>query len=261
MGLDTAIAWTDHTFNLAWGCVKVSPGCANCYADTLSDKRGYDVWGPNRERRTFGDTYWNQPRLWNRSAIAHGVQRRVFCSSMTDVMLDDPVLDRERRKLWPLIRETPALDWLLLTKRPENYRRFLPDDWGDGYANVWLGTSIESNDYADRADELRAVPARLRFISYEPALGPLDKLNLAGLDWVIYGGESGPGYRQHDPQWARDIRARCEAAGVVFFFKQAPAYRTEQIIELDGEVVRAWPESPAYAKRLPVLGQLFSGSR
>lgn len=257
MGLDTAIAWTDHTFNLAWGCEKVSPGCKNCYADTLSGRKGFDVWGPNRERRTFGDNYWHQPVKWNRAAEAAGERRRVFCSSMTDVMLDDPTLARERLKLWPLIRSTPWLDWLLLTKRPENYARFLPPDWGGGYPNVWIGTSIESNEYVGRADFIREVPATVRFISYEPALGPLDDLNLAGLHWIIYGGESGPGYRGHDVQWARDIRARCEAAGVAFFYKQSPAPRTEMHITLDGEIVRSYPRVT-----LPVLGGagLFGGA-
>ena len=106
---------------------------------------------------------------------------------------------------------------------------------------MWLGTSIESNDYIMRAWDLRRIPALVRFVSYEPALGPLDELDLDGLDWIIYGGESGSGYRPHDVQWARDMRRRCDEAGAAFFYKQSAAPRTEMGIELDGEIVRAYP--------------------
>ena len=129
---------------------------------------------------------------WNREAEANGIRQRVFCSSMCDVFEDHPTIDAEREKLWPLIRATPSLDWQLLTKRADRMADRLPADWGGGYPNVWIGVSIENNDYVDRADRIRDIPAVVRFISYEPALGPLDQLNLSGIDWVIYGGESGP---------------------------------------------------------------------
>ena len=147
----------------------------------------------------------------------------------------------ERAKLFDAIRLTPALDWQLLTKRPENFARFLPADWGQGWPNVWLGVSIETMDYAGRADILRGIPAAVRFLSYEPALGPLDGLDLTGIDWVIYGGESGPGFRGHDLAWPRAMRAKCEAAGIAFFYKQSPAHRTEMGTTLDGETVRKYP--------------------
>ncbi len=243
----TIIAWTNKTFNIAWGCTKVSPGCKNCYADTLSSRYGHDVWGPKKPRRVFGAKHWAEPVKWNREAADAGERCRVFSSSMCDIFEDHPTIDAERQKLWDLIRATPWLDWQLLTKRPERILANLPADWGKGYANVWMGTSIENNDYVGRADELRKIPATVRFISYEPALGPLDKLNLAGLDWLIQGGESGPGWRPMDLQWARDIKARCEAAGVAYFFKQSAAHRTEMGIELDGQIVRNYPQ-----RRIPL---------
>lgn len=251
MSEKTIVAWTDSTWNLAWGCVKVSDGCKFCYAENLADHgvRAYKkegevvgVWGPNRPRRTFGASHWAEPLKWERTAVKAGRRHRVFCSSMTDVFLDDPIIDAEREKLWPLIRQTPHLDWQLLTKRPERIAECLPADWGNsGWPNVWLGTSIEDMRVAERADFLREVPAVVRFISYEPALGPLVDIDLTGIDWLIQGGESGSGYRPMDLQWARDMRDTCERKGVAYFFKQSAAYRTEMGIELDGEIVRNYP--------------------
>ena len=241
MGDVTAIAWTDHTFNIAWGCVKISPGCTNCYADTLSHRYNCDVWGPQKPRRIFAEKYWQQPVTWNREAKEAGRRARVFSSSMCDIFEDHPTIDVERAKLWKTIKATPFLDWQLLTKRADRMASLLPPDWGNGYPNVWLGVSIESNEYSWRMKELAQVPAVIRFVSYEPALGPLDQLELASLDWLIYGGESGPTYRNHDLQWARDIRARCDAAGVTFYYKQSPGRYTEMGIELDGVIVRNYP--------------------
>jgi protein gp37 len=129
----------------------------------------------------------------------------------------------------------------MLTKRPQNIGKFLPEDWEQGYRNVWLGTSVEDMRVAERADILREIPAVVRFVSYEPALGPLNDLDLTGIDWVIFGGESGSGFRPMDIQWARDIRTKCEENGTAFFFKQSAAFRTETGIELDGQVVRQFP--------------------
>lgn len=241
MASKTIIAWTDHTFNIAWGCVKVSPGCKNCYADKLSSRYGQSVWGPNNPRRTFGQKHWDEPLKWNLEAKRAGIRRRVFSSSMCDWCEDHPTIINEAKRLWPLIRATPWLDWQLLTKRADRIADSLPTDWLDGYPNAWLGVSIENNDYTWRADHLRIIPATVRFISYEPALGPLDQLDLTGIDWVIYGGESGPKFRPHDSQWARDMRDRCQASGTAFFFKQSSAYRTEMGIELDGEIIRQYP--------------------
>lgn len=246
MSQTTLIAWTDHTFNIAWGCMKVSPGCKHCYAETLSSSArigSFRVWGPSSPRRTFGADHWKHPDRWQRAAMREGRRHRVFTSSMCDLFEDHPTIDEERAKLWPVIARTPALDWQLLTKRADRIASGLPPGWGQGWPNVWLGVSIENNDYVWRADQLRRIPAVVRFVSYEPALGPLDALDLAGIHWVIVGGESGPGYRPMDVQWARDMRARCKAAGVAFFFKQSAAPRTEMGIHLDGKLVREYPQT------------------
>lgn len=248
MAEKTLIAWTDHTFNVAWGCVKVSPGCKNCYADTLAGRYGHDVWGPGKARRTFGAKHWAEPLAWDRLAADEGRAHRVFCSSMCDVFEDHPTIDAERAKLWTLIGATPNLHWQLLTKRPERVAANLPANWSEIRGRVWLGVSIESAEYADRADYIRHIGSAVRFVSYEPALGPLaGALDLRGLDWIIYGGESGPRFRPEDKQWARDMRDACAAAGVAFFHKQSAAQYTERGIELDGKIVREYP-----APRVPL---------
>lgn len=247
MAETTLIAWTDHTFNPWMGCTKVSEGCRNCYAETLTRNRmGLTLWGPLAGRQiTKGP--WANVGKWQREAAA-GVpgilgrgQHLVFTGSLCDWAEDRPDLLEPRARMWDVIRSSPNLWFQMLTKRPQNIRRFLPDDWGDGYQNVWLGTSVEDMRVAARADILRDIPAVVRFLSYEPALGPLNDLDLRGIDWVIFGGESGPGFRQADLQWARDMRANCEERGVAFFFKQSSAFHTERGIELDGEVVRNFP--------------------
>ena len=128
MSADSKIEWTDHTFNIVWGCTKVSPGCKHCYAEGTAVWRGHDVWGPDKPRRLLSDAYWREPLKWNAAAQAAGKTARVFCSSMADVFEDREGLD-ERAKLWPLIEETPWLRWLLLTKRPENVRDTVPASW------------------------------------------------------------------------------------------------------------------------------------
>lgn len=304
MAENTSIEWTDHTFNPWRGCTKVSPGCANCYADKQSKRNPsvLGVWGPDGKRVVAAESYWRQPLKWNREAERDGVRRRVFCASMADVFEDwqGPILsnvpgtelwvtalgeflrpqtalindqsralamrtqhpatmDDVRRRLFALIDATPHLDWILLTKRPENIRRMWPklecghpcDGYLDGTScqggceykyrhNVWIGTSVEDQP---RADE--RIPELLKcldlspvlFLSCEPLLGPVDigwfgvvgpsRSHTAGghpssldIDWVIVGGESGSRARPMHPQWARDIRDQCQAAGVPFFFKQ-----------------------------------------
>lgn len=250
MASQTRISWTDSTFNPWLGCTRISPGCQHCYAETLTRNRmGKELWGPSAPRPVTSDSYWRQPLKWNRLAIEEGRRIRVFCGSLCDWAEDHPTAEATRPKLWDLIRRTPALDWQLLTKRADRLASCLPSDWGSGFGNVWLGVSIENNAYTWRADHLRRIPATVRFVSYEPALGPLDQLDLSGIGWVLYGGESGPGFRPHDPQWARDMRARCRAAGVAFFFKQHSDYRTELRTTLDGQTIQ---ESPARGLPLPV---------
>ena len=242
MGANSKIEWTHHTFNPWWGCVKVSPGCEHCYAETFSKRTGHHIWGPaaTTQRRLFGNKHWAEPLKWNREAEAAGERHRVFCASMADVFEDHPQLISERVRLWRLIEDTPHLDWLLLTKRPENTTRMMPT-YLHGYPrNIWLGTSVENQQQADkRIPELLKVPAAVRFLSCEPLLGLVDisgrsldsvwindindplineECNL--IDWVIVGGESGPKARPMHPNWARSLRDQCTAAGVAFHFKQ-----------------------------------------
>ncbi len=242
MGQTTGISWTTSTFNPVWGCVKVSPGCNSCYAETLSRRYGHNIWGPAKTtpRRTFGDKHWNEPRLWNIKAAASGQPWRVFCGSMCDVFEDHPQLTPERAKLWTLIDETPALTWQLLTKRPENIRRMLPTRWhGMAPENVWLGTSAEDQVRADqRIPRLWDVGAPVYWVSYEPALGPVDftgfmshdpmnpdpgiigRRHTPGIQWIIVGGESGPGARPFNLWWAEHTIAQCRAGGSAPFVKQ-----------------------------------------
>jgi protein gp37 len=243
----TIIAWTDHTFNPWMGCNKVSAGCANCYAETLTTNRmGLRLWGPEKTtRRQITKSPWQNVVRWNKAAAKDGVIRKVFVGSLMDWAEDHKTAARARPALWELIKASTSLDFQMLTKRPERIRECLPEDWGTGYENVWLGTSIEDMRVAERADHLRDIPAAIRFVSYEPALGPLNDLELDGIDWVIYGGESGPGHRPEDKQWARDMHAKCNAAGAAFFHKQSAGHRTELGIELDGVLVREYPKSRA----------------
>lgn len=235
MAIETGIEWCRSTFNPWWGCTKVSPGCDNCYAERDAH-RFRTGWGPDAERRTFGDKHWNEPRKWNEKARKEQeadpkAQWRVFCASMGDVF-DNAVPQEHRDRLWALIRETPHLTWLVLTKRIGNAAKMLPADWGFGYPNVWLGASIVNQDEADRdIPKLLDTPARIRFLSMEPLLGPVDLRFTNGLvhdcdaadylvDWVIVGGESGPNARPMHPDWARSLRDQCAADGVPFLFKQ-----------------------------------------
>ncbi len=224
MSEQTGISWCDHTFNPWWGCTKVSPACTHCYAETFSKRVGLKVWGAGSERRFFGQKHWAEPLKWNHKAIKDGTRRRVFCASMADVFEDRPDLVEERARLFDVIDETPALDWLLLTKRPENLARMVPPYWGGKvWPNVWLGTTVENQQYADeRIPHLLDVDCAVRFLSVEPMLGPitLTPETLMQLDWIIAGGESGAHCRTSEPDWFRSLRDQCHAAGVYFHFKQ-----------------------------------------
>lgn len=203
---------------------------------------GLSLWGPagSTERQVTKQS-WKNVVKWNEAAKNEGTRKRVFCASLCDVFEDHATANATRSHLWELIRECTWLDWQLLTKRPERIVANLPQDWGDGWDHVWLGTSIEDMRVAGRADHLRSIPAVVRFVSYEPALGSLQGLDLTGLDWVIYGGESGPKHRAEDKDWARQMHAKCSESGVAFFHKQSAGYRTEMGIELDGQIVREYP--------------------
>lgn len=234
MGENSKIEWTTHTFNPWWGCTKVSEACKHCYAEAWAKRVGQDVWGPKADRRFFGATQWSQPIRWNKAAEGGGPRPRVFCASMADVFEDRDELIPERSKLWPLIEATPNLDWLLLTKRPQNVRRLAgwASDWP---SNVWLGTTVELQARAaELLPHLKAIPAAVRFISAEPLLGHLNLHRWLGstINWVITGGESGPKARPASPAWFRSIQSQCFDAGVPFHFKQWGDWAPDGLIDL-----------------------------
>ncbi|MDQ3224794.1 MAG: phage Gp37/Gp68 family protein [Gemmatimonadota bacterium] len=288
MGKFSLIEWCHHTFNAWVGCFKVSPGCEHCYAtiDTparISRAQGVELWGKNAARKIKAESGWNEPLAWDRAAAKAGERHRVFAMSQGDVFEDREDLIEPRKRLFDLISETPNLDWLLLTKRPENVLRLTYDAWckrvpghvsqneGDGRAwdwpaNVWLGTSVEDQQRADeRIPHLLAVPAAVRFLSMEPLLASVDLrkgiyfhggarvmkwgnrgTTLEGISWVIVGGESGPHARPMNPQWAREIRDQCFVAEVPFFFKQWGEYAPLDAIGLPND-------------RIPEYTPVFSG--
>ena len=299
MGANSRIEWTDHTLNPWEGCTKVSAGCAHCYAEARNARFGGGTapnWGKGAPRRRTSVQNWNQPIKWNKAAALFvecgnghrwqaesveqegfcpecghpesvAVRPRVFCASLAD-WLDDEVPIEWLADLLALIAATQHLDWLLLTKRPQNWETRLSEvvafacfspkhhailpwlsRWHPAHdsaggvpgrpippAHVWIGTTVEDRPRADeRIPALLKIPARVRFLSCEPLLGPvhfsdvtrrsdcvsqLGKPALAAIDWVICGGESGPGARPMHPDWARSLRDQCAAAGVAFFFKQ-----------------------------------------
>lgn len=257
MSENSKIEWCDHTFNAWIGCTKISPGCDHCYAERERASTALRVvWGAGNPRHRTAASTWNNPKRWNARHgeffAKHDRRQRVFCASLSDVF-DNAVPPAWRMDLFRLIGDTPNLDWLLLTKRIGNAAAMLCEIGVDRLPdNVWLGATIVNQEEADRdIPKLLAVPARVRFLSMEPLLGPvdisrhrdycekLDKHGISrraggqhikcdkhcGISWVIAGGESGAGARLMHPEWARSLRDQCSAAGVPFFFKQWGQWR------------------------------------
>jgi protein gp37 len=221
MGKNSAIQWTQHTFNPWWGCIEVSPACDHCYARVWAKFTGRAEWGKDTARWFPSEAYWKEPVKWNREAERAGARQRVFSASMGDILEERDDLKPHRERLWSLIAETPWLDWLLLTKRPAGYRRLVPSEIL-ALPNVWPGVTVERGDFTWRLDQLAALPAvGPRWVSYEPALGPVTFAPwLPTVSWIIVGGESGSQARLFDLGWARQIIAECRAAGVAPFVKQ-----------------------------------------
>lgn len=270
---NSKIQWTDHTFNPWRGCTKVAQGCANCYAESMSKRnpKTLGVWGDDGTRVVASEAYWRQPLRWAREwrrandlyrevlemagrPVEDIGRQRVFCASLADVFEDRPELVEPRARLIDTIQRTPELDYLLLTKRPENVSRLWaeaaddwiasetdadepfsrdPDDLSLPLPNVWLGTSISTQEDADRnIPLLLQVPAAVRFVSAEPLLGAVDlhywlRSNCPeepnALSWLIIGGESGPKARPCDVGWVRSLVEQGQAAGVPVFVKQLGA--------------------------------------
>jgi protein gp37 len=246
---ETSIEWATHVWNPTTGCDRVSPGCDHCYALTLAGRlkgMGSAKYQRDGDPRTSGpgfgltahDDALTIPLRWREP-------RRVFVDSMSDLF--HARVPREFVvRVWDVMSRTPQHTYQILTKRPGRMAAVvdqLPDGlWQLPLPNVWLGTSIESDKYVGRADDLRRTAAAVRFISAEPLLGPLDGLDLTGIDWLIAGGESGPNARPMHPDWARSLRDQCLIADVPFFFKQWGG-RTPKSggRTLDG---RTWDEYP-----------------
>ena len=234
MADQSAIEWTDATWNPVTGCSKVSPGCAHCYAERFAERwRG--IPGHHYEQG-FDVRLWPQrldlPLRWRRP-------RRIFVNSMSD-LFHEAVPERFIRQVFETMERADWHIFQVLTKRSDRLARLAPRlPWPD---HVWAGVSVENRRWVGRADDLRRVPAAVRFISAEPLLGPLDDLDLNGIHWVITGGESGPRHRPVHPDWVRALRDRCVQAGVAYFHKQwggrTPKARGRL---LDG---RTWDELP-----------------
>lgn len=247
MGERTGIAWTDATWNPWRGCTRVSPGCAKCYMFREQERYGRD---PTVVTRCSPATF-NAPLKWvgpRRGAterqMAGDPRRFVFTCSWSDFFHADA--DKWREDAWDIIRRTPSLTYQILTKRPERIGECLPGDWGHGYPNVWLGTSVENEKYVDRIVRLLDNRAAIMFVSAEPLLGSWGKrLDVVGLvDWVIVGGESGPGARPMNLAWAREIRDACKEWGTAFFLKQLgghPDARSHEKAVLDGQTYTEMP--------------------
>ncbi len=234
MSEKSAIEWTDSTWNPVTGCTKVSPGCKHCYAEGFAE-RGRGVPGHPYEQG-FDLRLWpdrlDMPLTWKKP-------RTIFVNSMSDLFHDKVPLSFIQ-KVFQIMEKASWHTFQILTKRSERLAELAPEL--NGPPHVWMGVSIETAQYLWRADHLREVPAAVRFLSLEPLLGPLGIFDLSGIQWVIVGGESGPGARPIEANWVREIRKQCRAQSVPFFFKQWGGVQKKR----NGRVLdgRTWDELP-----------------
>jgi protein gp37 len=284
----TKIEWADYTFNPWMGCTKISPACANCYAAVETPVRvlrgqGVELWGDRGERRRTSEANWREPLKWNKRAICMNcgfaevigsddcrkcgmefgaVNRRrprVFCASLADVFEDHrTIMPGWRADLGRLIQNTPDLDWLLLTKRPENVMRMLPDFWinlSKPYGmprNIWLGTTVENQEQADkRRASFEAIPAQIKFVYYEPALGPVNWDGWEFVSQIISGGESGKGARPAHPGWFHATRDWCIANRKAYFHKQHGEFSHWQDIARYDFQKLTWVEPDWFSDKMP----------
>jgi len=254
------ISWTHHTQNFWLGCDKIAPECAHCYIGRTLRRQGREPWG-----HLYRTTLWRNPLKWEAQAAERRVCFRVFTNSLSDFF--HARADDWRPEAWEIIRKTPHLVYLILTKRPELIASRLPKDWGEGWANVWLGVSVGCSQTLNKMDALRKIPVHekaVRFLSAEPLLEDIAcGLNLSGFRWVIVGGESGPGpeyvwnskanwrsefsqpgRRVLDLGWAERMRDLCKKEGVPFFFKQLTSLRSEFGADALGRLYHAIPSPP-----------------
>ena len=234
MATNSSIEWTDTTWNPLTGCTKISPGCKNCYAERMS--RRLKAMGvanyADGFKLTLHEHMLNQPLTWK-------APRRVFVNSMSDLFHKDVPVEFIQR-VFAVMRKASQHRFQVLTKRSHRVAELSSKiDWP---SNVWMGVSVENADYTVRVDHLRQTGAAVKFLSIEPLLGPIPSLDLTGIDWVIVGGESGPGARPMKPEWVTEIRDHCAKAEVAFFFKQwGGVNKSKTGRELDGQT---WDEMP-----------------
>lgn len=264
MAENSGISWTHNTQNFWVGCDKVSPECAKCYIARILQKQGRQPWGEVYRTQT-----WEEPWKWEEDCIRNRYAKRVFTCSLSDFF--HVKADPWRREAWAIIKRTPHLAWLILTKRPEHIEKHLPRDWGSGYENVWLGVSVGCNWALEKMEKLRSIPCVVRWVSAEPLLEDISaRINLNGFHWVVVGGESGSGNeylwtpdpdykgKPKDPrdeedhgrrtmrhQWAAALRDKVKAAGLPFMFKQVTAPRSGfGYNALDGKDWHEFPPAP-----------------
>lgn len=264
MGVNSGISWTHNTWNPWMGCVKIAPECAHCYIDRTIARMKNPATSEYRE--PWGEIFrtspgnWQNPLRWEKKAAARGKAIRVFTCSESDFFHHGA--DAWRDEAWATIKNTPHLLYQILTKRPGRIASHLPADWGDGYKNVWLGVTAASNESMVQIDKLREVVARTRFVSAEPLLEDVSqKINLKGINWLITGGESGPGpeyvwiagtHFSKEPdgrrimnlEWAKNLQAACKATDTVFYFKQITAFRSGSGEGALGKVYHNYPDGP-----------------
>lgn len=238
MANNSHIEWTEATWNPVTGCTKVSAGCKHCYAEKLAKR--LHAMGSHRYERGFAVTlHWDlidRPKSWRRPRV-------IFVNSMSDLFHPEVPLDFVRR-IFDTIAACPQHTFQVLTKRGERLRGLAPElEWPP---NLWMGVSVEDERVLHRVEDLKSVPAAVRFLSCEPLIGPLPDLPLDGIHWVIVGGESGGGARPIERSWVLDIRDQCKATGVSFFFKQwggAQKWRTGR--QISGRTYDEMPATPA----------------
>jgi protein gp37 len=246
MATNSSIEWTDVTWNPMAGCTIISPGCTNCYAMRMAPRLA--AFGQQKyqglTRKTGGRAKWTGTINLDHKALALPYTwtspKKVFVNSMSDMFHEDVPINFIEQ-VFQTMDATRRHTYQILTKRAERLAELSSDlPWP---SNVWMGVSVESDAYVSRIDWLRQSNAAIKFLSLEPLLGPLDSLDLTGIDWVIVGGESGPGARPMDPEWVRSIRDQCVSASVAFHFKQWGGTNKKRAgRELDG---RTWDEFPS----------------
>ncbi len=234
MALNSTIEWTEATWNPVTGCTKISIGCKNCYAERMAH-RLQAMGQPNYVLGFKVKTHKKVlllPFRWKKS-------RRIFVNSMSDLFHEE-VPESFIAEVFRTMSLTPHHTFQVLTKRSDNLRRLSQSlTWP---ANVWMGVTVENSDYLYRIKDLRSTPAKIKFISFEPLLGAISKVDLKGVDWVIVGGESGPKARPMSPSWVEDIRDQCLEAGVPLFFKQWGGFNRKKTGRLLNG--RTWDDIP-----------------